>query len=153
MSSKRSTRGSFLDYQRPTVNERLAQWFDAGSAKEALLGGEPFIIPEATHRDRHDRLLVVDQLLLWAAARGRLQDAAAAFLAALDTAIADLDLWAAYDLVWSYLVARRDHESDLPVSKTEILHVLDEIDGWSGETPDGIVELRTRVRDELAATP
>lgn len=135
------------------MNKQLAQWFDAGKAKEALLGSDTYFLPETTYRDRHDRLLAVDQLLLWATRHGRVQDFAKAFLAALETAVADHDAWTAYDLVWSYLLVRRDHETADRVATADILHALDEVDRQYGAIPGDVVELRQRVRDELTTAP
>jgi hypothetical protein len=131
------------------MNAQITRWFDEGHAKEAILGGEPFFVPETTFRDRHDRVLVLDQLLLWAVERGRATEARSAILDALKAAAADADHWGAYDLVWSYLLVIKDHETVVALDSAEILAVLDELDAAS-DPPEDVVELRHRVRDELA---
>lgn len=135
------------------MNEQLGHWFDSGHVTEALLGGEPYFIAETTFRDRHDRVLVVDQLLLWAADRDRLDEAARAFMNALRTAVGDGDVWAAYDLIWAYLLVRADHGTDLALNTDDVRRALDEADRLEDGALASVLAIRDQVRDELAALP
>lgn len=131
------------------MNTRIWQWFERGHIAEALLGGEPYFVADTTFRDRHDRPLIIDQLLLWAAAHEQLGTAAEAFMAALRTAVSDSDVWAAYDLVWSYLIVTRDQAAELPVRGEEVLGLLDEVDRRVNEQPRHVATIRNEVRAAL----
>ena len=103
-------------------NAELWGWFDDGNATFVVLGAEPFFVRDHTYLDMHDRLLAIGELVDWAQARGRDAEASHDVLTAIRMAVADADTWAAYDVVWSYLLTeeagRRLRSLDLATSSS-----------------------------------
>ncbi len=132
------------------MNTRVVRWFESGNATNALLGRGPYFVAETTYRDQHDRLLVLDQLLRWADPRDRLDTAGHAFMEALRTTVADSDITAAYDLVWSYLLVRKDHEVGLPLNRDDVIDLLDAVDQQTKAAGKRDTATQLRVREALA---
>lgn len=57
-----------------TRNDRLFRLFDKGKAKDSLLGENEYFIPDVTYRDKHNSVLVLDQLILWCEENNKYQE-------------------------------------------------------------------------------
>lgn len=105
------------------ANPRLWRLFDEGMAQKALIGKGTFFIPAVTFRDRHDRLLVLHQLGLWAKARGAHTIAEAAFVGACEDLLEVGDIEGALDVIWSAMLLRKEYKVPAPIP-TGRLHAL-----------------------------
>ncbi len=134
------------------MNPQVYSWLDGGRIVEALLGRGAYFIADHTYRTEHDRVLVLGQMLQWAAERDRVQDAADAFVEALREIAETGDVDDAYDLVWTYLLVA-DEWGPLPIDHEVLLRGLDELDrSASGEVTDATAEVRRLVRERIAST-
>jgi len=134
------------------VNLQVRSWFDSGHIAEAILGGEPYFLRDHTWIDRHDRVLVFQQLLSWADDDDKLARAAVGLRAALVTALADDDASAVYDILWTYFVVIGDEGDRLPLDFDEIGRWLDQLETRTIPDGDEIAGVRRNVRDRIPTT-
>lgn len=134
------------------MNLQVRSWFDSGHIAEAILGGEPYFLRDHTWIDRHDRVLVFQQLLSWADDDDKLARAAVGLRAALVTALADDDASAVYDILWTYFVVIGDEGDRLPLDFDELGRWLDQLETRTLPDGDEIAGTRSRVRDRIPTT-
>lgn len=135
------------------MNQQICEWFESGHIADAILGAPPFFLGEVTYRESHDRVLVLDQLVLWAKDERRRREAVAGLRASLEATLLDDDSWAAYDIVWSYLLVADDRGFGLPIDFVELAGFLDELGSQHPgiADDDAVAAIRERVRERLGA--
>jgi hypothetical protein len=109
------------------MNPMIQAWFDDRKAVEALLGEGEFFIGGTTYRATHDRLLVIRQLLLWAVEHDGWNQAAVALDEAIARLVEEQSVREAFDLVWCYLLVRRDMNEELPLVLSAVARVLNQL--------------------------
>ena len=132
------------------VNERLWRWFDNGHAVEALLGREGHFIPSVTYRERHDDVLVLNQLASWADDRGRWDELVQAVDDAVRQAVADDDLRTGFGIAWAAIIVG-DDTSNAMFDPSAMLQVLDEaMRDYEGSDPE-VAAIAERVLPRLGS--
>ncbi|WP_300672769.1 hypothetical protein [Desulfoluna sp.] len=110
-----------------TINKQITKWFDKGNIKEAIIGEKPFFIPDVTYRDKHDRILVLRQLLLWADMNNNGFEVATI----IQQTIVDLcsfdKICETLDIVWCFLLIKEDMQIRLPIDMRFIENELVEL--------------------------
>ena len=114
---------------------RLWAWFDDGLAVQALRGEGEFFIPGVTWRDRHDELLVLRHLVLWADDRESWPSALASVEGAMQQATDAGDFKTVVGLAWAALLVGDDmHEALLTDKAVQLAIHAARLPGHLAET-------------------
>jgi len=118
-----------------TVDPRVWGWFDKGEIIPALRGHDDYFIPGPTWRERHDELLVLRQLVLWADDRDEWPIALRAVETALRLTIEAGDEPDALGLAWAaVLVGDNMHETLLTEEAMSLVRDISAVSDCSPET-------------------
>ena len=105
-------------------NPRIQRWLERGNATEALLGRGGYFVRDHDWVTEHDRILVANQLLLWAYP-DHTAEAADALNGAVKTLVDEGNLHEVVDLIWSYVLVAEDDHRPLPIDRTLFDSALD----------------------------
>ena len=95
------------------LNKTIVAWFENGKMLEALLGEGKFFLPDHTHHDTHDFMLVCYVLIQWAYQSGKLDEIACEFEKALITICSTAPV-KALDVLLAYAITARDLNRTIP---------------------------------------
>jgi hypothetical protein len=104
-----------------TAYPKLWGWFDRGLIVAALHGHGEFFIPGVTWRERHDRQLVLRQLILWADDREQWSITLGAVETALREAADPDNQPEAIDLAWAAVLVGDDMHEELLTDTARLL--------------------------------
>ena len=113
---------------RSPANPRIQAWFDSGEAVEALIGDDDHRVRSDDNEGAQDRILVVAELLAWAATNGRVNEAARSLTAAIEREVADGRPDDALDIAWCYFVMRDETGERLPIDSERLASLLSGVD-------------------------
>ncbi len=135
------------------MNPVLWVRFDDGHLVECLVGDGHYFIRD-DFWGTHNWLLVVRELVEWAAERGTVDEVRNSLIAAVESLVARAGSAGAYPLILAYVMNRRARDVGVRLDPQWCIGQLDEVDrrvrvgtAW-WDTPD----FRARVRTEVAGT-
>jgi hypothetical protein len=106
-----------------SIDPQLRRWFDQDQIVEALIGDGDFFVGGHMYQV-HNRLLVIRQLLYWAADEDAWDRGASDFQAAVESLVNTQQATDAYDLVQCYFIVRRSVGKELPLDLERLHSVL-----------------------------
>ena len=134
------------------MNQRIKFWFENGKVVEALCGDGDYFIPDHTYRDQHADLLVVGQLLEWAA-QGHAEQAAKGFEATVIKLFKEERFQAALGLLLCYGIIKKDSGKSLAIDESNLESLAEQVVHKNGDRFSKDTSLRNLLLQVISYFP
>lgn len=105
-----------MDYKVDNINYKIVKWFEEGNIINAVLGDRPFFISDVTFREKHDRLLIFTQLLIWTTKKKNEVKVAKIIEKMIIELCASNRINEVIDIIWCLLLSQDDLTINLPIN-------------------------------------